>query len=100
MKTFREKSIGHYFPSQFLASIYIVQKAYARKGTKSSGGSRIFPRGMRQLPKSAIIFQFFPRKLHENGRTWTPRGARVPGAPPLRSANEKFNMSSSPNKTS
>ena len=37
-------------------------------------------------PKSAIIFQFCPRKLHENERIWTPGGARVPGAP-LRSAN-------------
>ena len=36
-------------------------------------------------PKSAIIFQFFCRKLHENERIWTP-GGHVPGAP-LGSAN-------------
>ena len=32
-------------------------------------------------PKRAFIFQFFCRKLHENERIWTPRVARVPGAP-------------------
>ena len=42
------------------------------------------PQGGAPTPKSAIIFQFFPRKLHENERIWTPvgGGARVPGAPP------------------
>ena len=33
-----------------------------------------------------IILSIFCQKLHENERIWTPRGARVPGAP-LRSAN-------------
>ena len=42
----------------------------------TSGRSRIFPRG-----KSAIIFQFFCRKLHEKEGIWTG-GPRVPGAPP------------------
>ena len=41
-----------------------------------------FPQRDAQTPKSAIIFQFFPRKLHENERIWTPQGGRVPGAPP------------------
>ena len=45
-----------------------------------------FPQGGAPTPKSAIIFQFFSQKLRENERIWTPRGARVPGAP-LRSAN-------------
>ena len=47
-----------------------------------------FSPGGAPTPKSAIIFQFCPRKLHENERIWTPGGggARVPGAP-LRSAN-------------
>ena len=41
-----------------------------------------FPQGGAPTPKSAIIFQFFPPKLHENERIWIPRGvARVPGAP-------------------
>ena len=35
-----------------------------------------FPEGGAPTPKSAIIFQFFSRKLHENERIWTPRGAR------------------------
>ena len=38
------------------------------------------PRGA-LTPKSAIIFQIFCRKLHENERIWTP-GERVPGALP------------------
>ena len=41
-----------------------------------------FPQGGAPTPKSAIIFQFYFRKLHENERIRTPRGARVPGAPP------------------
>ena len=40
-----------------------------------------FPQGGAPTPKSAVIFQFFPQKLHENERIWTPGGARV--APPL-----------------
>ena len=50
----------------------------------SSGGSRIFPRGGgAPTPKSAIIFQFCPRKLHENERIWAPRGGARPWRPPL-----------------
>ena len=44
-----------------------------------------FPRGGRQL-QNCYYFSHFCRKLHENERIWTPRGARVPGAP-LGSAN-------------
>ena len=33
-----------------------------------------FPRGGAPTPKSAIIFQFFSRKLHENERIWAPPG--------------------------
>ena len=40
-----------------------------------------FPRGA-PTPKIAIIFHMFARKLHENERIWTLRGACVPGAPP------------------
>ena len=40
-----------------------------------------FSGGGASTPKSAIIFQFFCRKLHENERIWTPMGAHVPGAP-------------------
>ena len=50
-------------------------------GDGISGGSRIFPRGVRQLPKVLLFFNFFCRKLHKNERIWTPRGACVPGAP-------------------
>ena len=45
-----------------------------------------FPQGGAPTLKSAIIFQFFSRKLHENERIWAPGGVSVPGAP-LRSAN-------------
>ena len=36
--------------------------------------------------QNCYYFSNFCQKLHENERIWTPRGARVPGAP-LRSAN-------------
>ena len=39
-----------------------------------------FPQGGAPTPKSAIIFQIFCQKPHENERIWTP-GGRVPGAP-------------------
>ena len=45
-----------------------------------SGGSRIFPSRVRQFP-NWDYFAIFCRKLHENERIWTPRGARVSGAP-------------------
>ena len=69
-------------------NITLPQTSFADGKNKISAGSRIFPRGVRQLPKRAFIFQFFCRKLHENERIWTPRVARVPGALPLGSANE------------
>ena len=40
-----------------------------------------FFRGGVPTPKSAIIFQFFCRKLHENERIWTRGCASL--APPL-----------------
>ena len=40
-----------------------------------------FPQGGAPTPKSAIIFQIFSQKLHENERIWTPGGASL--APPL-----------------
>ena len=40
-------------------------------------------RGGALAPKSAIIFNFFCRKLHENERIWTPGGGRVSLVPPL-----------------
>ena len=46
-----------------------------------SGGSRIFPRGGRQLPKVLLFFNFC-QKLHENERIWTPRGGARPWRPP------------------
>ena len=48
---------------------------------KTSGGSTIFPIGVSQLPKVLLFFNFFRRKLHENEKIWTPRGASL--APPL-----------------
>ena len=46
-----------------------------------------FLQGGAQTPKSAIIFQIFRRKLHENERIWTPGGRPWR---PLRSANDKI----------
>ena len=42
-----------------------------------------FSPGGAPTPKSAIIFQFCPRKLHENERIWAPRGGARPWRPPL-----------------
>ena len=54
----------------------------------TGGGSRIFPRGVRQLPKVLLFFKFFAKnrmKMKEFG----PRGARP--WRPLRSANAHYN---------
>ena len=58
-----------------------------------------FPEGDVPTLKSAIIFQFFCRKVHENERIWTPRGARPwcphdPANAPAADAQEIY----SPNK--
>ena len=42
-----------------------------------------FSPGGAPTPKSAIIFQFCPRKLHENERIWAPGGGARPWRPPL-----------------
>ena len=47
-----------------------------------------FPKGGAPTSRSALIFQFCSRKLHENERIWTPRGGGArPWRPPPRSAN-------------
>ena len=59
------------------------RQQYDLKGQGSiqiSGGSRIFPKGCANS-QIGIILPIFCRKLHENERTWTPRG-RVPDAHP------------------
>ena len=51
-----------------------------------SGGSRIFPRGVRQLPKDAIIFQIFAEncmKMKEFGPPGGGGGGARPWRPPL-----------------
>ena len=55
-----------------------------------SGGSRIFPRGVRQLPKLLLFFKFLPKTAWK-WKNLDPRGARVPGAP-LRSANVRSQL--------
>ena len=70
-----------------LSSIRLVriESAVANQGFPKlgvGGGGRQPPRWGRQ----PIIWQLFSRKLHENERNWTQRGAHVSGAP-LRSAN-------------
>ena len=43
-----------------------------------------FSQGGAPTSKSALIFQFCSRKLHENERIWTPRGGGArPWRPPL-----------------
>ena len=43
-----------------------------------SGGSRIFPRGVRQLPK---VLLFFNNNCMKKKEFWASGGARVPGGP-------------------
>ena len=48
-----------------------------------------FPQGGAPTPKSAIIFQFFAENCMKMKEFGPPGGgARVPGAPPLGSAND------------
>ena len=51
-----------------------------------SGGSRIFPRGVCQLPQVLLFFDFFPKNCMKMKEFGPPGGAHVPGAP-LRSTN-------------
>ena len=52
-----------------------------------SGGSRIFPRGVRQLPKVLLFFNFVPENCMKMKEFGVPGGGRASLAPPLRSAN-------------
>ena len=64
----------------FLCSFKYFEKIWSHLRDTFSGGSRIFPRGGRQLPKWVCLFIIFAEncmKMKEFG----PRGARVPGAP-------------------
>ena len=53
----------------------------------TSGGSRIFPRGGRQLPKVLLFFNFVPENCMKMKEFGPPGGGRASLAPPLRSAN-------------
>ena len=53
-----------------------------KSNTRSSGGSRIFPRGVRQLPKVLLFFNFVPKNCMKMKEFGPQGGARVPGAPP------------------
>ena len=48
----------------------------------TSGGSRIFPGGGRQLPKVLLFFNFLPKTAWKWKNLDPQGGARVPGAPP------------------
>ena len=56
--------------------------AHAQSLVFPGDGSRIFPRGVRQLPKVLLFFNFFWQKLHENERIWTHRGRASLAIPP------------------
>ena len=61
---------------------YIKHAADWKSADRSQWRIQDFPQGGAPTPKIAIIFSKFCWKLHENERIWTPRGGRVPGAPP------------------
>ena len=46
-----------------------------------SGGSRIFPRGVRQLSKLLLFFKFLSKTAWK-WKNLDPGGARIPGGPP------------------
>ena len=56
-----------------------ISKSYKCQ-TPISGGSRIFPRGVRQLPKMLLFFNFFAENCMKMKEFGPPGG--VPGAPP------------------
>ena len=55
---------------------------YPNWNTTLSGGSRIFPRGGRQLPKVLLFLNFLPKTAWKWKNLDPPGGVRVPGAPP------------------
>ena len=81
-----------------MSSITIVELVYGSvdahiypmKVTRNLNQWRIqdFPQEGAPTPKSAIIFQFFYRRLHENERILDRGGASL--APPLGSANVNY----------
>ena len=48
-----------------------------------SGGSRIFPRGVRQLPKVLLFFNFVPENCMKMKEFGPPGGGARPWRPPL-----------------
>ena len=61
-------------------SLPTIPQLTRKKGEPSKWRIQDFPEGGAPTPNSAIIFQSFSRKLHENERIWT-RGASL--VPPL-----------------
>ena len=64
----------------------MIEQSELHCTSHTSGGSRIFPRGVRQLPKVLLFFNFFAENCMKMKEFGPPGGARVPGAP-LGSAN-------------
>ena len=62
--------------------VYVVLDMFTGEKSISVADPGFSPGGA-PTPKSAIIFQFYPQKLHENERIWTPRGGARPWRPPL-----------------
>ena len=60
----------------------------------SSGGSRIFPGGGRQLPKVLLFFNFFPKTAWK-WKNLDPQRGRASLAPPLGSANDQYSLADS-----
>ena len=67
----------HYRPG------FITHWAVADPGFSPGGGAN---------SQNCYYFSHFCRKLHENERIWTPRGAARPWRPPLGSANAGGNI--------
>ena len=63
-------------------SMEIVKHFFKGFSNVSSGGSRIFPRGVRQLPKLLLFFEFLLKTAWKWKNLDPQGGARVPGAPP------------------
>ena len=57
-----------------IGTMLVNYSAVADPGFSPGGGAN---------SQNCYYFSHFCRKLHENERIWTPRGVRVPSAPPL-----------------
>ena len=80
-------TVTSFLPDCALAVHSSMSACDSMQAAITSGGSRIFPRGVRQLPKLLLFFKFLPKTAWK-WKNLDPQGGRASLAPPLRSAND------------